>query len=67
MDQPDYWADKSIDKPDSKQYVEESQRLKMNGGNSVVIERGTIPSGLYILHIVGGDSGLEFNDKLSLN
>lgn len=33
MDQPDYWADKSIDKPDSKQYVEESQRLKMNGGN----------------------------------
>ena len=24
MDQPDYWADKSIDKPDSKQYAEES-------------------------------------------
>ncbi len=33
MDQPDYWAEKSVDKPDSKQYVEESQRLKSNGGN----------------------------------
>ncbi|MFV0391826.1 MAG: hypothetical protein ACK5KP_08085 [Paludibacteraceae bacterium] len=33
MDQPVYWADKSLDKPDSKQYAEESHRLKMNGGN----------------------------------
>lgn len=33
MDQPVYWADKSADKPDSKQYVEESHRLKMSGGN----------------------------------
>ena len=33
MDQPDYWADKSIDKPESKQYAEESQRLKVSGGN----------------------------------
>lgn len=33
MDQPVYWADKSKDKPDSKQFVEESQRLKMSGGN----------------------------------
>ncbi|VBB47290.1 hypothetical protein TRIP_D420141 [uncultured Paludibacter sp.] len=33
MDQPVYWADKSQDKPDSKQFVEESQRLKMSGGN----------------------------------
>lgn len=33
MDQPVYWAEKSKDKPDSKQYVEESHRLKMSGGN----------------------------------
>lgn len=33
MDQPVYWADKSVDKPDSKQFAEESHRLKMNGGN----------------------------------
>jgi hypothetical protein len=33
MDQPVYWGDKSRDKPDSKQFVEESQRLKMNGTN----------------------------------
>lgn len=33
MDQPIYWADKSKDKPESKQFVEESQRLKMSGGN----------------------------------
>ena len=33
MDQPVYWADKSKDKPDSKQFVEESHRLKMSGGN----------------------------------
>jgi len=33
MDQPVYWADKSKDKPDSKQFVEESQRLKNNGTN----------------------------------
>lgn len=33
MDQPVYWPEKSKDKPDSKQYVEESQRLKMSGGN----------------------------------
>lgn len=33
MDQPVYWADRSKDKPESKQYVEESQRLKFNGGN----------------------------------
>ena len=33
MDQPVYWADKSKDKPESKQYVEESQRLKLNGTN----------------------------------
>jgi hypothetical protein len=33
MDQPVYWAEKSKDKPDSKQFVEESHRLKMGGGN----------------------------------
>ncbi len=33
MDQPVYWADKSKDKPDSKQYAEESHRLKMAGQN----------------------------------
>jgi hypothetical protein len=33
MDQPVYWADKSVDKPDSKQFAEESHRLKMSGGN----------------------------------
>lgn len=33
MDQPVYWADKSKDKPESKQFVEESQRLKLNGTN----------------------------------
>lgn len=33
MDQPVYWADKSKDKPDSKQFAEESQRLKMSGQN----------------------------------
>ncbi|MBN2765117.1 MAG: starch-binding protein [Paludibacteraceae bacterium] len=33
MDQPVYWADKSQDKTDSKQFVEESHRLKMNGQN----------------------------------
>jgi hypothetical protein len=33
MDQPVYWADKSKDKPDSKQFVEESHRLKMSGSN----------------------------------
>lgn len=36
MDQPIYWADKSKDKPDSKQFAEESQRLKMSGGNMYV-------------------------------
>ncbi|HNX89765.1 MAG TPA: starch-binding protein [Paludibacteraceae bacterium] len=33
MDQPVYWADKSKDKPDSKQFAEESHRLKMSGSN----------------------------------
>ena len=33
MDQPVYWADKSVDKPDSKQFAEESQRLKMAAQN----------------------------------
>ena len=33
MDQPVYWADNSKDKPDSKQFVEESHRLKMSGQN----------------------------------
>jgi len=33
MDQPVYWGDKSKDKPDSKQFAEESQRLKMSGQN----------------------------------
>ncbi len=33
MDQPVYWADKSKDKPDSKQFAEESHRLKMSGQN----------------------------------
>ena len=33
MDQPVYWGDKSIDKPDSKQFAEESHRLKMSGQN----------------------------------
>ncbi|MFZ4457100.1 MAG: starch-binding protein [Bacteroidales bacterium] len=36
MDQPVYWADKSKDKPESKQFAEESQRLKNNGGNMYV-------------------------------
>lgn len=34
MDQPVYWPDKSIDKPQSRQYAEESQRLKLNGTNN---------------------------------
>ncbi|MEA4983308.1 MAG: starch-binding protein [Paludibacter sp.] len=33
MDQPVYWADKSKDNPDTKQFVEESHRLKMSGNN----------------------------------
>lgn len=33
MDQPVYWAEKSLDKADSKQFAEESHRLKMNGQN----------------------------------
>ena len=33
MDQPVYWGEKSKDKPDSKQFVEESHRLKMSGQN----------------------------------
>ena len=33
MDQPVYWADKSKDNPDTKQFVEESHRLKSSGGN----------------------------------
>ena len=33
MDQPVYWGDKSKDKPDSKQFAEESHRLKMSGQN----------------------------------
>lgn len=33
MDQPVYWGDRSKDKPESKQFVEESQRLKSNGTN----------------------------------
>lgn len=33
MDQPVYWADKSKDKPESKQFAEESNRLKFSGGN----------------------------------
>lgn len=33
MDQPVYWADKSKDTPDTKQFVEESHRLKSSGAN----------------------------------
>ena len=33
MDQPVYWADKSKDNADTKQFVEESHRLKMSGSN----------------------------------
>lgn len=33
MDQPVYWADKSKEKPESKQFVEESNRLKLSGFN----------------------------------
>lgn len=33
MDQPVYWPDYSKDKPESKQFAEESQRLKFSGGN----------------------------------
>lgn len=33
MDQPVYWPDFSKDKPESKQYVEESHRLKADGTN----------------------------------
>ena len=33
MDQPVYWADKSKDKPESKQFAEESNRLKNTGSN----------------------------------
>lgn len=33
MDQPVYWADKSKDNTDTKQFVEESHRLKMSGSN----------------------------------
>ena len=33
MDQPVYWGDKSVDYPETKQYAEESHRLKMTGGN----------------------------------
>ena len=33
MDQPVYWPDFSKDKPESKQFAEESQRLKANGTN----------------------------------
>ena len=33
MDQPVYWADKSKEKPDSKQFAEESHRLKMSEQN----------------------------------
>ena len=33
MDQPVYWPDFSKDKPESKQFAEESQRLKLNGTN----------------------------------
>jgi len=33
MDQPVYWAEKSNDKPESKQFAEESHRLKMSGQN----------------------------------
>ncbi len=33
MDQPVYWGDKSVDHPNTKQYAEESHRLKMSGGN----------------------------------
>ena len=36
MDQPIYWPEKSKDKPDSRQFAEESQRLKMSGGNMYV-------------------------------
>ncbi len=36
MDQPVYWADKSKDKLESKQFAEESQRLKNSGGNMYV-------------------------------
>jgi len=41
-------------------------RRETFSGNSVVIERGNIPQGLFILHIVGNNSGLEFNAKLLL-
>ena len=34
MDQPVYWPDFSKDKPESKQFAEESQRLKLNGTNT---------------------------------
>lgn len=33
MDQPVYWADKSKDKADTKQFAEESHRLKVSGQN----------------------------------
>ncbi len=33
MDQPVYWADKSKDNTDTKQFAEESHRLKMSGQN----------------------------------
>ncbi|MDR2475136.1 MAG: T9SS type A sorting domain-containing protein [Bacteroidales bacterium] len=33
MDQPVYWGEKSKNKPDSKQFVEESHRLKTSGEN----------------------------------
>lgn len=33
MDQPVYWAEKSVNKPETKQFAEESHRLKMTGGN----------------------------------
>lgn len=33
MDQPVYWADKSKDNTDAKQFAEESHRLKMSGQN----------------------------------
>lgn len=36
MDQPVYWADRSKDKPESKQFVEESNRLKNSGFNIYV-------------------------------
>lgn len=33
MDQPVYWGERSSDKPGSKQFAEESHRLKMSGAN----------------------------------